>query len=446
MLPVRAKIKIIIRRDRLGFSQPMSVKTRKCESGDRVTYIKSESGSNRAYSVKSILDRGFEAASKHDWTQVSDLLKQLPQTTGKTKLFELKPADWDTAFNLALKMLIVADFQHKWEVAKLLPLFGSKIVVTLCNLVRDETIAGEVRWYVCKILGNFPEQRVILTLVELLQQTTDPELVSVTGKTLIEIGDRAIDALVDLLSQPKHRRLAVQALSYIRTTATIDPLIEVAGDSEPELRTIAISALSSFHDRRIPPVLVSALQDKASSVRKEAAIALGFRPELCQELDLVTHLQPLLQDLNLEVCRQAAIALGRMRQETANTALFEVLQADTTPIGLKSDLVKALGWSETASGISYLHLALNQESELVVREIAIALGKINTPELKLKSTLALLDLWQKRSHCSSTTKQILATSLGELRQSAAVTVLKQLSADSDRKVKLHAICALKKLR
>ena len=422
----------------------MSARNCECERSDRVTYIKPESGSNRAYSVKSILDRGLEAASKQDWTEVSDLLKQLPQTTGKTKLFDLKPADWDTAFNLALKMLIVADFQHKWEVAKLLPLFGSKIVVPLCNLVSDETIAGEVRWYVCKILGNFPEQRVILTLVELLQQTTDPELIGVAGKTLIEIGDRAIDALVDLLSQPEHRRLAVQSLSYIRTTATIDPLLEVATDYDPQIRTIAISALGSFHDRRIPPVLVSALEDKASSVRKEAAIALGFRPELCQELDLVTHLQPLLKDLNLEVCRQAAIALGRMRQETANTALFEVLQADTTPLALKFDLVKALGWSETASGISYLHQALNQQ-ESVVGEIAIALGRINTPELKLLSTQALLDFWQHHQHCSSATKQILATSLGELHQSAAAPVLKQLSADRDRKVKLHAICALKKL-
>ena len=410
-----------------------------------MTYIKPESGSNRTYSVKSILDRGLEAASQQNWTEVSDRLKLLPQkSSGKTKLFDLKPADWDTAFNLALKMLIVADFQHKWEVAKLLPLFGSEIVVPLCTLVGDETVAAEVRWHVCKILGSFPEQRVVLSLVELLQQTTDPELIGVAGKTLIEIGDRAIDALVDLLSQPKHRRLAVQSLSYIRTTATIDPLLEVATDYDSEIRTIAISALGSFHDSRIPPVLVSALQDKASSVRKEATIALGFRPELCQKLDLVAHLQPLLKDLNLEVCRQAAIALGRMRQETANTALFEVLQADTTPLALKSDLVKALGWSETASGISYLHQALNQE-EFVAGEIAIALGRINTPELKRTSTLALLDFWQNHQHCSSAIKQILATSLGELRQSAAAPVLKQLSTDSDRKVKLHAICALKKL-
>lgn len=423
----------------------MSVKSCECESSDRVT-IKPESGSNRVYSVKSILDRGFEAASRQDWTEVSNLLKLLPQkTSSKTKLFDLKPVAWDTAFNLALKMLIVADFQHKWEIAKLLPLFGSKIVVTLCTLVSDETIAAEVRWYVCRILGNFPEQRVVLTLVELLQQTTDPELIAVAGKTLTEIGDRAIDALVDLLSQPEHRRLAVQSLFYIRTAATIDPLLEVATDYDPQIRTIAISALGSFHDCRIPPVLVSALQDKASSVRKEAAIALGFRPELCQKLDLVSHLQPLLKDFNLQVCRQAAIALGRMRQQTANTALFEVLQADTTPLALKSDLVKALGWSETASGISYLHQALNQE-ESVAGEIAIALGRINTPELKLPSTQALLDFWQHHQRCSSATKQILATSLGALRQSAAAPVLKQLSVDSDRKVKLHAICALKKLK
>ena len=410
-----------------------------------MTYIEPES--NRSYIVKSILNRGFEAASRQDWLEVSNQLKLLPQskTSDKTKLFDLAPSDWDTAFNLALKMLVAADFQHKWEITKLLPTFGSQIVIPLCTLVIDETIEGEVRWFICKILGKFPQWRVILTLVELLQQTTDRELITAAVKTLIEIGEPAIDALIDLLSLPEHRQLAVQSLSYIRTPSTIDPLLEVTTDEEPELRTIAIAALGSFHDRRIPPVLVTALEDKASTVRKEAAIALGFRPDLCQKLDLVTHLQPLLYDLSLEVCRQAAISLGRMRQEAANTALFEVLQADTTPVSLKLDLVKALGWSETASGVDYLHQALSRGSESIVREITTVLGKIGMSDLKPQASLALIDFWRSQQPCSPAIGQSLATSLGELRYEGAVPVLQELLQNSDRKVQLHAVCALKKL-
>ena len=407
-----------------------------------MTYTKPEAA-DETFLVRQILNLGSTAAQQQNWLEVSNQLKLLPQS--KTKLFLLKSEDWHTAFNLALRMLIEADFQHKWEIIKLLPLFGDEVIEPLCTLALDETIEVEVRWFICKVLGKFPHQGVILTLVKLLQQTTGSELITIAEKTLVEIGDRAVDALIDLLSQPKHRVLAVRALSYIRTSQTIAPLLEVSTAEEPELRTIAIAALSSFHDARIPPVLIAALQDRASSVRKEAAIALGFRSDLCQELDLITQLQPLLYDLDLEVCRQTAISLGRMKQTEATTALFDVLQADTTPVSLKSDLIKALAWSENALAISYLEQGLNNASELVVREIIVVLGRITTPELKPLATKVLTNFWQSNRQCSSAIKQTLATSLGQLRCNYARQVLEEIVEDSDRKVRLHALSALRKL-
>ena len=407
-----------------------------------MTYIQSEA-TDSSFLIRQILDLSMSAARQQNWLEVSNQLKLLPQS--KIKLFLLKPQEWQTAFNLALKMLIQADFHHKWEISKLLPSFGEKIIDPLCTLAVDETIEAEVRWFSCKVLGKFPERTVVLTLVKLLQQTTNSELTTIAEKTLIEIGDRAVDALVDLLAQPEHRLLAVRALTYIRTSKTIAPLLEVSTAEEPELRTMAIEASSSFHDSRIPPVLIAALQDKASSVRKQAAIALGFRPDLCQELNLISQLQPLLYDLDLEVCRQAAIALGRMKQIEATTALFDVLQADTTPASLKLDLIKALAWSENASAIAYLEQALSSASELVVREIITVLGRITTPELKPLAARTLVDFWQSDRQSSSETKQALATSLGQLRCSDAREALEAITQDSDRKVKLHALSALKKL-
>ena len=406
-----------------------------------MTYIKPEA-TNR-FLVGQILDLGSRAAQQQNWLEVSSQLKLLPQS--RTKLFLLEPEDWHTAFHLALKMLIEADFQHRWEIIKLLPLFGDEIIEPLCNLALDEIIEVEVRWFICKVLGKFSHQRVVLTLVKLLQQTTSSELITIAEKTLIEIGDRAVDALIDLLSQPQHRTLAVRALSYIRTSQTIAPLLEVSTADDPELRTIAIAALSSFHDARIPFVLIAALQDRASSVRREAAIALGFRADLCHQLDLITQLQPLLYDLDLEVCRQTAISLGRMKQIEATTALFDVLQANTTPDGLKLDLIKALAWSENALAIGYLQQGLNNASELIVREIIMVLGRITTPELKPPATKVLTDFWQNNRQCSSAIKQTLATSLGQLRCNCARQVLEEITQDSDRKVKLHALSALRKL-
>lgn len=412
-----------------------------------MTYIKPEMTPNQSSLVREIIEEGFKAGQKQDWQAVSQQLEQLPvsRISGNDKQFLLDSEAWQTAFELALNMLRLGDFQHQWAIAKILPRFGSKIIVPLSVLVKDEQLEVEVRWFICQILGSFPEESVVLTLVQLLQSTTDNELITIAGKTLINIGDRAIDSLIGLLSQPEYSLLAVKSLSYIRTASTIAPLLSVTTHQDAEIRAIAISALGSFHDCRIPPVLINALQDRASRVRKEAAIALGFRPDICQEFELVKHLQPLLRDLNLEVCHEAAIALGRMQQETANTALFEVLQADTTPISLKTDLIKTLGWSKLSSGVTYLETALQNAGELIIQETITALGRTSNPDLKPLAVKALNNFWQRQQPCSPYVRQLIATALGELRDRTARPILEELTQDSNRKVQLHAISALKKL-
>jgi HEAT repeat protein len=430
-----------------------------------VAYIKPEMTSNQSSLVKVvkvvkvILQAGLEAAKKQDWLEVSNQLRQLPQNKSQDKSqgksdhnqeeFLLAPEDWQIAFDIALKMLMEGDFPHKWEITKIFPLLGGEIITPLNALAIDETIEVEVRWFICQILGNFAQQSVVLTLVQLLQQSQESELIIIAGKTLSKIGDRAIDALVNLLSQPEYCHLAANSLSYIRSAATIPPLLAITADEDAQLRAIAINALGSFHDPRVPPVLIAALKDPASNVRKEAAIALGFRPDLCREINLVKYLQPLLHDLNLEVCSQAAISLGRTQQPTATKALFKVLQADTTPISLKSDLVKALAWSKLSSGISYLEQALTNASELIIQEIIVILGRTSMPQLKAQSVQVLINFWQQQPSppqlLSPNLRQALATSLGILRDRSAQPVLKQLATDSDRKVQLHALAALKKL-
>lgn len=415
-----------------------------------MNHIKLETVENQLpSSIKQILNLGLVAAQQEDWLLVNNYLKLLPQgeTNNKTKLFILGQENWQVAFELALLMLTQADFQHQWEITKLFPRFGKDIIPPLTTMLKDEALEVDVRWFICQILGQFANETVVLTLVELLQQTTDSELIAIAGKTLSKIGNSAITALVNLLTQPEYRFLAVQSLCYIRTVETIDPLLQVVLDPDPKLRTIVIKALGSFHDRRIPPVLITALQDINYNVRKQAAIALGFRPDLCHEFNLVGHLQPLLYDLNLEVCRQGAVSLGRMKQDTATTALFEVLQADTTPVSLKVDLVKALGWSEIISATNYLQQAITNSDELVTQEIITVLGRINAPGLKHQATQVLVDFWHDEDEqpYSPQIRQALATALGELRCNCAQQTLEQLAQDEDRKVQLHALSALKKL-
>jgi HEAT repeat protein len=55
----------------------------------------------------------------------------------------------------------------------------------------------------------------------------------------------------------------------------VPALLQVVDDANPQVRTYAIEALGSFHDPRIPPLLLNALQDTHATVRKEALAALG---------------------------------------------------------------------------------------------------------------------------------------------------------------------------
>ena len=409
-----------------------------------MTYIQSEAVDNQPL-VEEILDLATIALQKEDWLRVSNYLKQLPLTNQhRTKLYALSATNWQIAFSLALAMLLNADFEHRWEISKIFSSFGRDIVAPLSDLLLDEAVEIECRWFICQILGNFRESEVVLALVKLLLQTRDEELMAIAGKTLTSIGDGAIDALTALYSQPEYRFLAVKSLCYIHTAATIEPLIGMTQSSNPELRAMTLKALGSFHDRRILPVMIEALEDVASSVRQQAAIALGFRKDVCKEFALVSYLEPLLYDLDLQVCRQAATSLGRMQQKSANLALYKVLQADTTPQTLKIDAAKALCWSNTDSAIDYLQQSLASKDRLLVQEIIVSLGRISDRALKQKSAAILVKFWQEQT-LSTPLKQALATSLGELRCSCAQATLEQLAQSGERKVQLHAIAALKKV-
>ena len=418
------------------------------KKSDSVTYIKPETTQDRSpNSVREILHFGLAAAKQQDWLSVIDYLKSLPQTKSRNnaKRFILREEEERVGCSLAIEMLLEADFQHKWAISKVIPSFGSSVIPSLITLLQDEAIEADVRWFVCQILGKFKDERVILSLVELLERTEDRELIEVAGQTLIEIGNDAIAVLEDLLTHPEHRTLAVHSLFYIHTPQTIAPLLTVTDDRDPQLRAIAIKALGSFHDSRIPPVLVAALEDKASQVRSRAAIALGFRPDICGEFDLVNRLKALLFDFNLEVCGQSAVSLSRMKCESATKALFEVLQLETTPISLKLNLVKALGWSETSSAIDYLGQTLAKSTTPISQEIITILGRTSVPQLKPQAAKVLVYFWQNQPQLSPDLRQSLATSLGELRCESGRIVLEQLTLDSDRRVKLHAISALKKI-
>jgi len=378
--------------------------------------------------MSELLEQATAAAHQGNWSLLNQCLQQLPlgknATDAAVKSAPLNETDLEQVMNLALDVLNAGDFRERWDVAKVFPKLGERAIAPLIEILEDDEAQIEVRWFAGRILAEFNQPSVITTLVNLLKTAEDEELAAMAASALSSLGNSAVVALGDLLADSQTRLLATTALSQIRRPEIIEPLLSVVRDPQVAVRSTVIEALSSFHDPRIPPVLLEALDDRAAVVRKEAVIGLGLRADLWEELDLLNRLKPLLYDFNREVCQQAAIALGRSERDEAADTLFEVLRSPATPVPLQIDFVRALGW---------------------VHEIVRVLGRIEQPALKAQAAQILLDFFQSKHPATTlaTIKQALAQAWGHLGEMSAMDALVRLLTDAEDSVRWHAIAALK---
>ncbi|NJP08136.1 MAG: HEAT repeat domain-containing protein [Leptolyngbyaceae cyanobacterium RU_5_1] len=325
-----------------------------------------------------------EAAQRGDWSQLIQSLQQLLLTE---QVSELPQNDVDALLTLAVVGLETADFQMGWEIAKVFPVFGDRAIAPLVSLLQDEAAELESRWFAARILGDLNNPAAIQALVDQLQASDDEDLREMAAGALANLGTAAIAALTDLLAEDTTRSSAVQALAQIRHSETIAPLLTVADDPQPAVRTLVVEALSSFHDSRIPPMLVRALHDPAAPVRQAAIAGLSVRLDLSDQLNLVPLLSEYLWDLNLSVCQQSAIALGRLRNDAAIPPLVRAFQSPTTPEVLQLEILRSLGWIGTQAALDTLQqfLASNGQPALsrsTYHETVATLGRWADPNLK----------------------------------------------------------------
>ena len=396
--------------------------------------------------MSNILEQARVAADRQNWPLLVECLQQVTANGSQPSEQHIL----EQAVSLAIQALEWGDFQDRWEIAKVLPNLGNGAIAPLIAVIEDEDADTEPRWFAARILGKFDGPEVMQALVKLVKNS-DEELSQIAAETLGNFGQTAIESLATLLLQEESRQFATAALAQIRRTETIPPLLTVVGDSKIAVRVAAIEALSSFHDSRIPPILVGALKDPATAVRKEAVRALGVRAYLDAELDLVNLLKPLLSDIRLEVCQSAAIALGRLKTDAAAYSLFELLRSPTTPVELQIETVRALSWMETATALAYLQQTLitefNNTNYLVCQEIVTVLGRVEKPELKALAAEIAIDLLASNHPAVEFAgiKQSLALGLGKLGDMRALDALISMLGDADNSVRLHSLSALKQL-
>jgi HEAT repeat protein len=386
-----------------------------------------------------------EMAQQGDWSTVTQDLQQRCQTENWAQLTAEEIA---ALVKVAIAGLESGDFQDRWDIAKLFPRFADAAMLPLIALASDEEADLDARWFAARLLGEFSNPAAIQALVELLQ-SEDDDLSTIASGALANLGMAAIAPLTQLLTVQESRSLTVQALSQIRHSATIAPLLTVVDDEDSTIRAMAIEALGSFHDPQVPPRLIQALSDPAAIVRCSAIAGLAVRSELAEDLGLVDLLIDRLWDINIGVCQQAAIALGRMGTPAAISALSRSLVAANTPEVLQLDIIRALAWIGTNSAFQVLERGFNNPSrgfsDRVYQEIFRTLGRWTDPSLKNTVAQVLAHSLNQPFAQDPLTQQVIALALGQLQRPSTIEPLIQLLASQDAGVRLHAIAALKQI-
>ena len=386
------------------------------------------------------LNRASAAAERGIWSIVIDCLQNL----------SLAQIDRNyRVLDLALQVLAQGDFEQQWEIAKIVPKLGEIAIQPLLDIINDPDIDLEDRWFGARILGEFDRPQVVTALIALIQQNEEPELTAIAIGALTKIGTPAIAALTEILATPAaaaQRGMAVRILAQIRHSHTIEPLIQAIDDPDPQLRTLIVEALGSFHDARIPPLLLARLTDVAASVRKAAVIALSLRGDLATQLNLSQHLRPLLFDLDLAVCEATALGLARLPDPSVVALLAAVLISPHTPNQLKSPVILALGWIGSQAAIDSTIAALAHTSTDLIPEIISSISKTEQERVYASQQLVnyLYSLDISVPHLAIV-KQEIAAALGNLGNIDTVPALVKLLSDPDERVKLHAIAAIAKI-
>jgi len=364
--------------------------------------------------------------------------------------------------DLGLRVLRSGDFQMRWDVAKLLPKLGSRAIAPLLEILADEEEDEELRTFAGSILAQFNQPVVIAGLVEVLKTTESEELRALGSDLLSSFGGSALLVLQELLENPATRELAVGALIRIPHPEVISALFRVVPDDDPQVYALALEGLSHFNDPRVVPALMTGLEHLMARVRSAAVVGLGLRCDrhslsLVSKEQVVGKLRDRLWDFNLQVCQQAAIALGRLATLEGAIALSRVLTSDCTPEPLQQSSIQGLGLI-LDSGSEATDFALDtlleclqsaRYSETITLEIVKVVAQVQPRELRERVTIALIHGLTLEFTPRVTGE--MALSLGYLRcdreatpkEYRALASLIELLAQEEMTVRLHAIAALK---
>ncbi len=212
-----------------------------------------------------------------------------------------------------------------------------------------------VRRASAKTLTLIADPQAIPNLIEALLKDEDTVVKGSAAGALARTGKVAAPALLKIVASPEYpesiKGHAAWALAFIGAEAK-EQLYKAAKSNSPEVRTAVIGAIANFTeetpDEQAFAILSNALTDENSTVRSEAAAALGklaYQPAIPKLIELLQHSHG-------DMRKAAALALMKMSDRfAANVGYHTILNS--------------------------LKIALEQESEEFVKKVfALAIAQL----------------------------------------------------------------------
>jgi HEAT repeat protein len=364
------------------------------------------------------------AAARSNWSAVITCLQQCGS---------LEDPRW---LDLAQDVLENGDFQLRWDVAKLLPQFGRNAIDRLLTILADDEADPEVQWFALRALTDRPDPTIAATLLQVIQ-SSDPELTPIAIHALAQMGGKVLPAIVAQLDQPASRFAATQILAQMHDRSVVEYLLPLAQDPDAQVRQITIDALGRFHAPTIAAVLLKALTDPVPTVRLAAITAVRFCWKDDPALDWVKAIGPLLNDPDIAVGIQAAIALGNIGHVEAIPPLMQALRSAPIPDQQAIALVRSLLILDLPQVITlWDSLTIAPRLELIRH-----LGQRQAGQASLVTWLEQDPIVAQ----SQPLRHELVRAIGQQGTIMAIEPLINQLAHTDRRDRLHVIAALKQL-
>jgi len=201
------------------------------------------------------------------------------------------------------------------------------------------------------------------------------------AKAASELGKKgqasAVPALTAALNDPsaKVRREVVVALAEIRGGESLDGLITASRDTNPEVRVVAVDALSGYYLGRAPSLgFITGLKHATEGRANES---LRIDPGVAVDPKVIAALQVALEDTrSIEAARHAAKGVGVLMAKSAVPALVKA--AHSPDEGLAREALNSLAKIKDPSAGPQLVDLLQSSNKALKQDAVLTIGILRT--------------------------------------------------------------------